>query len=134
MIGRSLRIQRPRYNNTVTTSVSAALHDARVCACAAAASRSFRSDMCTMVLVNNGVRQPPAAIVRLVVHGTLAWLYFHVMWMASSVDWDSIVFPTISEVGKFMSFMLTMWTLVSTDTLYRVSTKTRGTYTVRLNR
>ncbi|XP_003244959.1 androgen-dependent TFPI-regulating protein [Acyrthosiphon pisum] len=68
--------------------------------------------MCTMVLVNSGARQPPAAIVRLVVHGTLAWLYFHVMWMAGSVDWDSIEFPTISEVGKFMSFMLTMWTLI----------------------
>lgn len=115
VIGYSLRIQRPRCNNFITISATTAKYDARVYVRAARPrARSFRSDMCTKVLINSGARQPPAAIVRFVVHGTLAWLYFHVMWMAGSVDWDSIVFPTISEVGKFMSFMLTMWTLVST--------------------
>lgn len=60
-----------------------------------------------------GGRQPPAAVVRLVVHATIAWVYGHVMWMAGSVDWGAIVFPTVSEVDKYLSYMLTLWTLVS---------------------
>lgn len=68
--------------------------------------------MCTKVLVSS-TRQPPAAIVRLVVHAAIVWLYAHTMWMSSSVRWDSIAFPTISEVGKYMAYMLTFWTMVS---------------------
>ncbi|VVC45198.1 Hypothetical protein CINCED_3A013448 [Cinara cedri] len=56
-------------------------------------------------------RRPPAAIVRLVVHAALGWMYYHTMWMAKFVDWDSIDFPTVTEVGKFMVYMLTLWTL-----------------------
>lgn len=70
--------------------------------------------MCTKaLLVNNGTRQPPAAIVRFVVHAAIVWLYAHTVWMSGSVRWDSIVLPTISEVGKYMAFMLTVWTMVS---------------------
>lgn len=65
-----------------------------------------------------GGRQPPAAIVRFVVHAALAWLYCHVMWMSRSVDWAAIEFPTISHVDKFMVYMLTLWTLVSDELPY----------------
>lgn len=68
----------------------------------------------TMVMVGrNGARQPPAAIVRLVVHAAIVWLYAHTVWMSNSINWDSIAFPTISQVDKYMTYMLTFWTLVS---------------------
>lgn len=72
---------------------------------------SFRSVMLPSSV--SAGRRPPAAIVRFVVHAALGWMYCHTMWMAKFVDWDSINFPTITEVGKFMMYMLTLWTLVS---------------------
>lgn len=85
---------------------------------------SFRSDMSSHEVQSaNSVttRRPPAAIVRFVVHGTIAWLYVHALWMSGSVDWDSIDFPTIKEVRKYMVYMLTLWTLVSNGTVRYVT-------------
>lgn len=76
---------------------------------------------CTEVSVSSSARQPPAAIVRFVVHSALAWLYVHTMWMAKFVDWESIAFPTISHVGTFMPYMLTLWTMVSKSAGVRIS-------------
>lgn len=73
----------------------------------------FGSVMTIAQVLTGGPSRPPAHAVRSAVHGSIVCLYAYTARMAGRVNWSVIDMPTISQVDKFLAFMLTSWTLVS---------------------